>query len=334
MTSAAIARIGRMALLCVAITCHQAAAQPDPLPSWNEGPSKQAILKFVADATRPDSPQLIAPEDRIAVFDNDGTLWSEQPVYFQFMFVLDRIKALAPQHPEWKTKQPYRGVLEDDMKSVLGSGEKGILEMMAVTHAGMTTEEFRKTVSDWILTARHPRSKRRYDEMIFQPMLEVMNYLRANGFKTYIVSGGGVEFMRPWASKAYGIPPEQIIGSSGKVKYEFRDGRPVLVKLAEVDFIDDKEGKPAGINKFIGRVPAFAFGNSDGDHQMLQWTAAGRGARFMGIVHHTDDKREWAYDRKSRIGTLDKAWDEAIQKGWTVVDMKKEWKVVYPWEKE
>ncbi len=308
------------------------AAAPDPLPSWNDGASKRAIIQFVTETTTAGSAKFIAVEDRIAVFDNDGTLWSEQPLYFQFLFVLDRIKALAPQHPEWKTTQPYQGVLEGDTKAVMASGEKGLLQLMAATHAGMTTDEFSKTVTDWIATARHPRFKRPYNELVFQPMLEVLSYLRANDFKTYIVSGGGIEFMRPWASKVYGIPPEQIIGSSGKAKYEIRDGKPVLIKLAEIDFIDDKEGKPAGINKFIGRVPVLAFGNSDGDHQMLQWTAAGSGARFMGIVHHTDKKREWAYDRKSHIGTLDKAWDEAKQKGWTVVDMQKEWKVIYPWE--
>ncbi len=322
-------------LTCLLIAGRPAiAAAPDPLPSWNDGPSKQAIVKFVGDATRPGSTTFVAPEARIAVFDNDGTLWSEQPAYFQLLFALDRIKALSPQHPEWKTTQPFKGVLEGDTKAVMASGEKGLAELLAVTHSGMTTEEFSKTVSDWIATAKHPRFKRPYNELVFQPMLEVLAYLRANGFKTYIVSGGGIEFMRPWASKVYGIPPEQIIGSSGKVKYEIRNGKPVLVKLAEVDFVDDKEGKPAGINKFIGRVPVFAFGNSDGDHQMLQWTAAGGGVRFMGIVHHTDAQREWAYDRKSHIGTLDKAWDEAKQKGWTVVDMQKEWKVIYPWEQK
>jgi phosphoglycolate phosphatase-like HAD superfamily hydrolase len=310
------------------------AAESDPLSSWNDGASKRAIVQFVTETTKSGSSKFIPVEDRIAVFDNDGTLWSEQPAYFQLLFALDRVKALAPQHPEWKTTQPFKGVLEGDMKAVMASGEKGLLQLIAVTHAGMTTDEFNKTVADWIATARHPRFKRPYNELVFQPMLEVLSYLRANNFKTYIVSGGGIEFMRPWASKVYGIPPEQIVGSSGKVKYEIRNGKPVLIKLAEIDFIDDKEGKPAGINKFIGRVPVFAFGNSDGDHQMLQWTAAGSGARFMGIVHHTDAKREWAYDRKSHIGGLDKAWDEATQKGWTVVDMQQEWKVVYPWEKK
>lgn len=331
----ALHRPALVCLLGLLIVCQvQAAAPADPLPSWNAGPSKQAIVKFVTETTRAGSPTFIAPEERIAVFDNDGTLWSEQPLYFQVFFVLDRIKAMAPQHPEWKDKQPFKGVIEGDTKAVMASGEKGLLELLATTHTGMTTDEFSRIVSDWVNTARHPRTQRRYDEMVYQPMLELLAYVRANGFKTYIVSGGGVEFMRPWASKVYGIPPEQIIGSAGKVKYEVRDGKPVLVKLAEVDFIDDKEGKPTNINKIIGRVPVFAFGNSDGDKQMLEWTAAGAGARFAGIVHHTDEKREWAYDRKSHIGTLDKAWDEATQKGWTVVDMKKEWKVIYPWEKK
>jgi hypothetical protein len=310
-----------------------AAAQTDPLPSWNDGPSKQAIVKFIQDTTRQGSASLVAPVDRIAVFDNDGTLWSEQPMYFQLAFALDRVKAMAPQHPDWKTKQPFSSVLAGDPKAVLASGEKGIAEIVAVTHAGMTTEEFSKSVLDWTASAQHPRFKRRYTELVFQPMLELLTYLRANGYRTCIVSGGGIEFMRPWARKVYGIPPEQVIGSSGKVKYEIRSGKPVLVKLPEIEFVDDKEGKPAGINKFIGRVPVFAFGNSDGDHQMLQWTAAGGGARFMGLVHHTDATREWAYDRKSHIGTLDKAWDEAVQRGWTVVDMQKEWKRIYPWEK-
>lgn len=324
-------------LLCVAMLAASsaiAATPPDPLPSWNEGTSKQAIVKFVTETTRQGSPQFINEAERIAVFDNDGTLWTEQPAYFQALFVFDRIKALAPKHPEWKDKQPYKGVIEGDMKAVAAAGEKGLLQMLAATHTGMTTAEFEKVVSDWIATARHPKTKRPYNEMIFQPMLEVLTYLRANGFKTYIVSGGGVEFMRPWASKAYGIPPEQIIGSALKTKYEIRDGKPVLVKLAEIDFIDDKEGKPANINKIIGRVPVLAFGNSDGDKQMLEWTAAGPGARFMGLVHHTDAAREYAYDRTSHFGQLDKAWDEAVKKGWTVVDMKKEWKVVYPWEKK
>jgi haloacid dehalogenase-like hydrolase len=308
-------------------------AQPDPLPSWNDGASKRAILKFVDAATRNDSRELIAPEDRIAVFDNDGTLWSEQPMYFQFAFMIDRVRELSPRHPEWKSTQPFAAVLAGDTKGVLASGEKGLLELLAVTHAGMTTEEFSRTVSDWMTHARHPRFGRRHDALVFQPMIELLTFLRLNGFKTYIVSGGGLEFMRPWASKVYGIPPEQFIGSSGKLEYELRNGEPVLIKLADVDFIDDKEGKPVGIQKFIGRVPVFAFGNSDGDLQMLQWTCLAEGLRFCGIVHHTDEAREWAYDRASHVGTLDQAWDEAKENGWTVVDMKSEWKRIYPWER-
>lgn len=323
-----------VALVVLLCSVRLSAAEQDALPSWNEGPSKQAIVKFVQEATQQGSSRFIAPIDRIAVFDNDGTLWSEQPVYFQLAFALDRVKALAPYHPEWKTKQPFQGVIEGDMKAVLASGEKGLVELLTVTHAGMTTEEFSKSVVDWTKNARHPRFKRPYTDLVFQPMLEVLSYLRANGFRTYIASGGGVEFMRAWAPGVYGVPPEQIIGSTGKVKYEIRAGKPVLVKLPEVEFVDDKEGKPAAINKFIGRPPVVAFGNSDGDHPMLQWTAAGGGPRFMGIVHHTDATREWAYDRKSHIGKLDKAWDEAVQRGWTVVDMQKEWKVIYPFERK
>jgi hypothetical protein len=308
-------------------------AQPDPLPSWNDGVSKRAILKFVDAATRPDSRELISPDDRIAVFDNDGTLWSEQPMYFQLAFVVDRIRAMASQHPEWKTAQPFAAVLSGDTRALYSSGEKGLLELVAATHAGMTTEEFSRTVSEWMSRSRHSRFDRRHDALVYQPMIELLTFLRTNGFKTYIVSGGGVEFMRPWAPKVYGIPPEQIIGSSGKLKYEVRNGQPVLIKLPEVDFIDDKEGKPAGIQKFIGRVPVFAFGNSDGDLQMLQWTCLAKGLRFCGIVHHTDEAREWSYDRASHVGTLDKAWDQANENGWTVVDMKSEWKRIYPWER-
>jgi len=270
-----------------------------------------------------------APE-RIAVFDNDGTLWAEQPLYFQLVFALDRVKALAPQHPEWKDKEPFASLLKGDLKGALAGGEPAIFQIVMATHTGMTTEEFEKTVTDWIATARHPKTKRPYTEMVYQPMLELLAYLRANGFKTFIVSGGGIEFMRVFSEQVYGIPPEQVIGSSGKLKFELRDGKPVLVKLPELNFIDDKAGKPVGIQQHIGRRPILAFGNSDGDLQMLQWTAAGRGARFMGLVHHTDAEREWAYDRNSHIGKLDKALDEANAKGWTVVDMKDDWKQVFP----
>jgi len=307
--------------------------QTGPLPSWNDGPSKQAIVKFVEAVTTQGGPQFVAPAERIAVFDNDGTLWSEQPMYFQGLFAFDRVKALAPKHPEWKTRQPFKGILEKDMKAVAAAGEKGLLEVVAATHAGMTTDEFAQAVKDWVGKAKHPRFQRGYTELVFQPMLELLAYLRANGFKTYIVSGGGIEFMRVFAEEVYGIPPEQVVGSVGETKLEMRAGKPVLVKLPKINLVDDKAGKPVGINRFIGRRPILAFGNSDGDHQMLQWTAAGDGARFMGIVRHTDGEREWAYDRQSSIGRLDKALDEATQKGWTIVDMKQEWKVIYPFQK-
>ncbi len=302
----------------------------DPLPSWNDTAPKKAIVAFVEKVTKEGSPDFVPVPERIATFDNDGTLWAEQPMYFQLAFTLDRVKALAPQHPEWKTKEPFASLLKGDLKAALAGGEKGLLEMMAATHTGMTTEEFSKSVSDWISTAKHPKTGKLYTEMVYQPMLELLDYLRANGFKTFIVSGGGIEFMRPWAENVYGIPPEQVVGSSGKLKFELRDGKPVLMKLPEINLIDDKAGKPVGIQQHIGRRPIAAFGNSDGDLQMLQWTTAGNGARFALLVHHTDAEREFAYDRKSHIGTLDKAWDEAVAKGWTVVSMKDDWKTIFP----
>ena len=305
----------------------------DPLPSWNEGAAKQSILRFVQQTTKSGGSSFVKPEERIAVFDNDGTLWSEQPMYFQFLFALDRVKALAPQHPEWKTKEPFASLLKGDMKTALAGGEHAMLEIVMATHAGMTTEEFEQIVRDWLATAKHPKTKRPYTEMVYQPMLELLAYLRANGFKTYIVSGGGIEFMRPWTSKVYGIPPEQVVGSSIRTKFEMRDGKPVLVRLAELNFLDDKETKPVGINTHIGRRPIAAFGNSDGDLQMLQYTAAGPGLRFCLYVHHTDAEREWAYDRQSSIGRLGKGLDEAKVRGWTIVDMKADWKVIYPFQK-
>ena len=310
-----------------------AAQAADPLPSWNDGRAKQAIIAFVDEVTKEGGAGFVAPAERIATFDNDGTLWSEQPMYFQLFFAMDRVKALASQHPEWKTTQPFQAVLEGDMKALAAAGEKGLLELVMATHAGMTTDEFEKIVTDWVATAKHPVKKRAYTELVYQPMLELLNYLRANGFKTYIVSGGGIEFMRPWVERVYGIPPEQVVGSSIKLKFQMEGDTPVLVRQPEVDFIDDKEGKPVGIQKFIGRRPIAAFGNSDGDLQMLQWTRSGDGPRFALIVHHTDAAREWAYDRKSSIGHLDKALDAATQGGWTVVDMKADWKVIYPFEK-
>ena len=310
----------------------QPSLQTDPLPSWNEGPSKESILRFVEAVTSEGSAEFVPPLDRIAVFDNDGTLWSEKPFYFQLIFALDRVKALAAQHPEWQEQQPFKSVLADDMEGFLAGGLKAILDILVVTHGGNTSDEFEQIVLDWIASARHPRTGRLYTEMIYRPMLELLDHLRANGFRTYVVSGGGIEFMRAWVEDVYGIPPEQVIGSSIETRFEMREGGPVLVRIPKVDFVDDHEGKPVGIHKFIGRRPILAFGNSDGDHQMLQWTAAGDGLRFMGLVHHTDAKREWAYDRESMVGRLDKALDEARAKGWTVVDMAREWRVVYPWE--
>jgi phosphoglycolate phosphatase-like HAD superfamily hydrolase len=307
--------------------------QADPLPSWNDGPVKRAILEFVARTTAAGSSDFVPVPERIATFDNDGTLWTEQPIYFQVAFAMDRVKALAPQHPEWKTLEPFKSVLADDRAALAAMGEKGLLEIMAATHAGLTTVEFAKAVTDWLATARHPRFNRPYTDLVYQPMLELLAFLRANQFKTFIVSGGGIEFMRPWTERIYGIPPEQVVGSSGVTKFVLQpDGVPVLMKEAKVEFIDDGPGKPVGINRFIGRRPVFAFGNSDGDQQMLEWTAAGAGARFMGLVHHTDAVREYAYDRNSPVGRLDKAWDEAVRRKWTIVDMKNDWKVIYPFE--
>ncbi|QDT43411.1 haloacid dehalogenase-like hydrolase [Gimesia alba] len=301
----------------------------DPLPSWNAGPAKDAIINYVKCATNDGCPLYVPPKERIAVFDNDGTLWSEQPAYFQLLFALDRVRALADQHPEWKTEQPFKAVLENDYKSIAASGKAGLLKIMAVTHSGMTTDEFENTVRNWMKTARHPEKQVPYTSLVFQPMLELLDFLRANGFKTYIVSGGGIDFLRVWAEDVYGIPPEQVIGSSIKVKLEQRDGKPVLVRQAEINFIDDKEGKPVGIHRFIGRVPVIAFGNSDGDLQMLQWTDR-RENTLKVLVHHTDAKREYAYDRNSHMGRLNKALQEGKEKGWTIIDMQRDWKRIYP----
>jgi phosphoserine phosphatase len=310
-----------------------ARGQADPLPSWTDGPSKQQIVRFVQVVTDAAGAQHVPPAARIAVFDNDGTLWSEQPMYFQGFFAFDRVKALAPKHPEWKTRQPFKGILENDMKAVAAAGEKGLAEVVGATHSGLTTDEFAEAVRDWVTRAKHPRFQRPYTELVYQPMLELLAYLRANGFKTYIVSGGGIDFMRVFSEEVYGIPPEQVVGSVAETRLEIRDGKPVLVKLPKINLVDDKAGKPVGLHRFIGRRPILAFGNSDGDQQMLEWTAAADGARFVGLVHHTDGEREWAYDRASSIGRLDKALDEATRKGWTVVDMKQEWKTIYPFQK-
>jgi phosphoserine phosphatase len=302
------------------------------LPSWNDGEAKKAIVAFVERVTTSGSPDFVPPPERIAVFDNDGTLWSEQPYYFQLAFAADRVRALAPKNPDWKNTQPFKAVLENDLQALVEAGEKGLLELIMATHAGITTEEFSRIVDDWVASARHPRFKRAYTDMVYQPMLEILEYLRRNEFKTYIVSGGGIEFMRPWTERVYGIPPEQVVGSSIKTEFEMRDGQPVLVRLPEIDFIDDKAGKPVGIQRHIGRRPIAAFGNSDGDLQMLQWTASGSGPRLMVLIRHTDGEREWAYDRESKIGRLDKALDEANAKHWTVVDMAEEWQVIYPFQ--
>jgi len=323
---------GRLALLSAlifvftSISGNLAFAQTtDPLPSWNDGKAKQSVVAFVKKVTTSGSPDFVPPAERIATFDNDGTLWAEKPMYFQLFFALDRVRALAPQHPEWKTKEPFASLLKGDVKAAFADGMKAALEIVMATHAGMTTTEFETIVSDWIAKARHPQTKRPYTEMVYQPMLELLAYLRANGFKTFIVSGGGIEFMRPWTEAVYGIPPEQVVGSSVKIKYEMREDGPALVRLPEIGFIDDKDGKPVGINSHIGRRPVAAFGNSDGDLQMLQWTTAGKGARFALLVHHTDAEREFAYDEGAT-----RALAEAEAKGWPVVDMKHDWKVIYP----
>jgi phosphoserine phosphatase len=307
-----------------------AKAQNDPLPSWNNTTPRQTIIDFVRRVTRQGSPDFVPVDQRIATFDNDGTLWVEKPVPVQLFFVIDRVHQLAPKHPTWKTTQPFKGVLEGDMKAAAATGEKGLIQLMAATHTGMTTDEFQKIVTDWIATAQHPRFKRPYTQCVYQPMLELLAYLRSNGFKTYIVSGGGIEFMRPWTERVYGVPPEQVIGSSARTKFEIVNGQPVIMRLPEINFIDDKEGKPVGINQYIGRRPIAAFGNSDGDLQMLEWTAAGPGPRLMLLVHHTDAVREYAYDRQDKLARLDKALDEAEAKGWIIVDMKNDWKTIFP----
>jgi phosphoglycolate phosphatase-like HAD superfamily hydrolase len=302
----------------------------DPLPSWNDTASKKAITEFVERVTKQGSPDLMPEAERIATFDNDGTLWAEQPIYVQLAFALDRVKVLAEQHPEWKDKEPFASLLKGDLRGALAGGEAAIFQIVTVTHSGMTTVEFEKIVHDWITTAKHPQTGKPYTEMVYQPMLELLAYLRGNGFKTFIVSGGGIDFMRVFAGRIYGIPPEQVVGSSGKLDFELRDGKPILMKLPELSFDDDKAGKPVQIQMHIGRRPIAAFGNSDGDLQMLEWAKGGGGVRFALLVHHTDAVREWAYDRNSSIGKLDKALDVAQAEGWTVVDMKNDWKTIFP----
>jgi hypothetical protein len=307
-----------------------AAAPADALASWNDGAARRAIVAFVDRVTKDGGPDFVPAPERIAVFDNDGTLWAEKPVPFQVIFAFDRVKAMAPQHPEWRRQEPFASVLRGDLARVAASGEQGVLQIMAATHAGMTTDEFADAVREWIASARHPQTRRLYTEMVYQPMLELLGYLRANGFKTFIVSGGGVEFMRPWTERVYGVPPEQVVGSSGKLRFEQRDGVPVLLKLPQIDLIDDKDGKPVGIQSRIGRRPIAAFGNSDGDLQMLEWTASGRGARFALFVHHDDAAREFAYDRTDTLQQFNVGWDEAVAKGWTVVSMRDDWKTMFP----
>lgn len=308
-------------------------ATADPLPSWNEGPVKQAILDFVAKTTKEGSAGFVPVADRIACFDNDGTLWSEMPLPFQLFFVIDRIRAMAPQHPEWKKKQPFKGILEGDVKTALAGGEKAVFELLMTTHAGMTTEAFEQTVKNWLATATHPKTGKHYNEMVYQPMLELLDYLRANGYKTFIVSGGGIDFMRVWVEEAYGIPPYQVVGSSIKTKYDSSGTQPVLVKLPELNFIDDKLGKPAGIHQQIGKRPVFTAGNSDGDYAMMQYTSTGSGPRFGLYVHHTDSLREYAYDRQSPLARLSMGLDDAGKYHWVIADMQKDWKRIYPYDK-
>lgn len=305
----------------------------DPLPSWNDGATKSAIVDFVTRTTKAGGPDFVEVGDRIATFDNDGTLWSEQPIYFQAAFILDRIKAMAKDHPEWKDQQPFKAVLEGDMQAVMAAGDKGLGKLLAASSSGMSVEDFSAAVIEWTRTARHPRFDRPYTDLVFQPMIELLAYLRANGYQTFIVSGGGVEFMRPWVEGVYGIPPQQVVGSSGKTEYKLDGDKPFILKLPEIEFVDDGPGKPVGINRFIGKRPVFAAGNSDGDLEMLQWTTLNSGPRMGILIHHTDAKREWAYDRDSHVGKLDKALDEAPKRGWLVVDMKNDWKVIYPFEK-
>ena len=306
----------------------------DPLPSWNDVASKQNIIAYVADITNSNSENFIPIKDRITTFDNDGNLWSEQPAYFQLFFAIDRVKAMAIDHPEWKEEQPFKAVLEDDMEALKKEGEHGLIQLVMATHAGNTTEEFDADVKDWIKTAKHPTKKVTYDQLVYQPMLELLQYLRANNFKTYVVSGGGVDFMRAFVTEIYGIPEEQIIGSRIKTEFDYNNGNPVIKRLPALDFIDDKEGKPLNIQKIIGKKPVFSSGNSDGDLQMMQWTASNKYKSFMLYVHHTDADREWAYDRESHIGRLDKGLDQALKDSWTVIDMEKDWKVIYPFELE
>jgi phosphoglycolate phosphatase-like HAD superfamily hydrolase len=323
-------RIAAVALMAVSWTAPGFAQEPPP--SWSDTAPRKAIVAFVERVTKQGSPDFVPVAERIATFDNDGTLWAEQPMYFQLAFALDRVKVLAPQHPEWVTTEPFASLLKGDLKGALAGGEPAIFQIVTVTHSGMTTDEFETIVRDWIATAKHPTTGRLYTEMVYQPMLELLAYLRSNGFKTFIVSGGGIDFIRVFAERVYGIPPEQVVGSSGKLNFELRDGKPRLMKLPELDFNDDKTGKLVAIQMHIGRHPIAAFGNSDGDLQMLEWARQGAGVRFALIVHHTDAEREWAYDRTSAVGKLDKALDAAQSENWTIVDMKNDWKRIFSFD--
>jgi phosphoserine phosphatase len=322
----------RIAFLVV-LACagaHQSARADDPLGSWNNGATKVAIIEFVTRVTQDGGRDFVAPADRIAVFDNDGTLWSETPIYVQLAFALDRVKALAPEHPEWQQEEPFKSALAKDMDGLARTGEEGLMKIMAATHAGMTTDEFAKIVNAWIAAAHHPRFDRPYTQLVYQPMLELLHYLRANGFKTYIVSGGGIEFMRAWVEQAYGVPPEQVIGSTIKLRYEVIDGVPSLLREAGIDFVDDKAGKPVGIFRALGKRPIAAFGNSDGDYQMIEWVTAREGPSLGMFVHHTDADREYAYDRESHIGRLMKGLDDAAARRWLIIDMKRDWARIFP----
>ena len=326
------ARVARRAggALCLCLLVLPALARADALPSWNDGAVKSRLVGFVEQVTDPESSSYVPPAERIAVFDNDGTLWAERPVYFQLLFAVDRVKALAPQHPEWKSEEPFASLLKGDLEGALAGGEQAVAKIVMATHAGMTTEEFARIVRDWLATTRHPVTKRPYTEMVYQPMLELLAFLRANGFKTFIVSGGGVEFLRPWTEQVYGVPPEQVVGSSIEVKYEIRDGEPILTRLPEINFVNDGAGKPVGIHRHIGRRPILAFGNSDGDFEMLEWTTTGAGPRLGLLVHHDDAEREFAYDRQSHVGRLDRGLDEAGKRGWVLVSMKGDWRTIHP----
>jgi len=318
-------------ILILSLTaCAAKQPAPDPLPSWTDGSAKQQIVEFVSSVTDRDGNDFVPPNERIATFDNDGTLWSEKPTYFQLLFILDRVKSMAADHPEWKTTQPFQAVLENDMASIKAAGEHGLIELAMATHAGMTTEEFETIVNNWLDTARHPTTGQPYTSMVYQPMLELLDYLRANDFKVFIVSGGGLEFMRPWTEAVYRIPPDQVVGSSIETRYEIRNGKPYLVRLPELHFINDNVTKPVAINRFIGQRPILAFGNSDGDFEMLKWTTSGEGKRLGLLVHHTDAEREWAYDRESSEGRLIRGLDEADENGWLVIDMARDWQPIFP----